>query len=107
MKTKGIKHTIVGRKLKSEIARLESMSDKEFEEEKKGIEKYKQEVYKEADIVIIKYYYKLLEIHLEEAVLLKKKEKLNKMRMSLIQIIGHEVFDERVKAILPDRTFEV
>ena len=107
MKTKGLKHTIVSEKLKEETARLEALSDEEFENEKEQATVYKQEVYQEADKVILRYYDKLLDIHEEEVVLSKRREKLNKMRIGLIQIIGHEAFDKRVKAVLPNRTFEI
>ena len=107
MKTKGLKHTIVSNKLKKETARLEALSDEEFKEEREQAIAFKQEVYEEADKVILIYYNKLLVIHEKESNLLKKKEKWNKMRTGLIQIIGHEAFDKRVKAILPNRIFEI
>ena len=107
MKTKGLKHTIVSEKLKEETARLEALSDEEFEEEREQTIAFKQEIYEEADKVILKYYDKLLVIHEKEVILLEKKGKLNRMRQSLIQIIGLDIYNKRVDTILPNRIFEI
>ena len=107
MKTKGLKHTIVSKKLKVETARLEALSDEEFEEEREQTIAFKQEIYEEADKVILKYYDKLLVIHEKEVILLEKKGKLNRMRQSLIQIIGLDIYNKRVDTILPNRIFEI
>ena len=107
MKTKGLKHTIVSEKLKVETARLEALSDEQFEEERKQTIAFKQEVYEAADKVILRYYDKLLVIHEKEVILLEKKGKLNRMRQSLIQIIGLDIYNKRVDTILPNRIFEI
>ena len=107
MKTKGLKPTIVSKKLKVETARLEALSDEEFEEEREQTIAFKQEIYEEADKVILKYYDKLLVIHEKEVILLEKKGKLNRMRQSLIQIIGLDIYNKRVDTILPNRIFEI
>ena len=107
MKTKGLKHTIVSEKLKLETARLKALSDEEFEEEREQAIAFKQEVYDEADKVILRYYDKRLVIHEKEVILLERKGKLNKMRQSLIQIIGLDIYNKRVDTILPNRIFEI